>query len=209
MVAKVGPKDLDVKLKFGGGLHTRASADEIDPREASDGQNFLLDLENRELRPRPPFDLIGTLPNAGSVLGGGSLLKADGTVSTLFQGAGKIYEWDGVTGFTEVGTCSSSSKLRGHWRSHNWTLADKVLFSDLTLNTVVKEWDGTTFQSVAFTDQSGAAYGTFFCKYIDVTNERVLYANIRDPSATFQHLLVGSSQSAYTQITTDNIPSSS
>jgi hypothetical protein len=53
----------DVKIKFGGGLHTSASADEIDQREAADGQNFLLDLDNRELRNRPPFDLIGTVPN--------------------------------------------------------------------------------------------------------------------------------------------------
>ena len=36
-------------IKFGGGLHTRASEDEIDAREAADGANFLLDLENLSL----------------------------------------------------------------------------------------------------------------------------------------------------------------
>src|SRR6185312_5699264 len=104
MVAIVKPQDLSVNLKFGGGLHTRASADEIDAREAADGQNFLLDLDNRELRNRPPFDLVGTLPNGAEVRGGGSLLKSDGSISTIFQGGGKVYNWDGGTGFTKVGT---------------------------------------------------------------------------------------------------------
>src|ERR1051326_4491757 len=209
MVAKIPPKDFDIKIKFGGGLHTRASADEIDPREAADGANFLLDLDNRELRPRPAFDLIGQLPNAGSVLGGGSLLKADGTISTVFQGAGKVYEWDGATGFTQIGTCNANSKLRGPWRSHNWTLGDKVLFTDLTLNDVVKEWDGTTFQSSAFTNTSGASFGTFSARYLDVSNERALWGYIKDASSTFPHLMVGSALSDYLQLTVTNRPSSS
>ena len=84
MVSKVGPGEFDVSIKFGGGLHTRASEDEIDGREAADGRNFQLDAQNRELRNRKPFDLIGTVPNAAEIRGGGSLLKSDGTVSTLF-----------------------------------------------------------------------------------------------------------------------------
>ncbi len=208
-IKKYGPNDVAVELKFGGGLHTRASADEIDAREASDGQNFILDLDNRDLRPRAAFDLIGAMPGSGSVLGGGSLLKTDGTVSTLVQRGGTVYEWDGSTGFTPVGTCNSSSKLRGSWRSHNWNLTDKVLFSDLTLNDVVKEWDGTTFQSVSFTNTSGAAFGSFGAKYIDVSNERVLYANVKDHGTAFPHLMVGTTQSSYVQISTSNLPSSS
>jgi hypothetical protein len=208
-IKKYGPNDVAVELKFGGGLHTRASEDEIDAREASDGQNFVLDLDNRELRPRAPFDLVGTVPGSGSVLGGGSLLKSDGTVSTLFQRGGTVCEWNGGTGFSPVGTCNSASKLRGNWRAHNWMLSDKVLFSDLTLNDVVKEWDGTTFQSVSFTDTSGAAFGSFGAKYIDVSNERVLYANVKDHGTSFPHLMVGSAQSNYLMIDTSNQPSSS
>jgi hypothetical protein len=208
-IKKIAPNDVSVELKFGGGLHTRASADEIDNREAADGFNFALDLDNRELRPRPPFDLIGTVPGSGSIRGGGSLLKADGTVSTIVQRGATVYEWDGGTGFDPVGTCNSSAKLRGRWRSHNWVLADKLLLSDLTLNDPVKEWDGTTFQSVAFTDTSGAAFGSFGCKYIDVSNERVLYSNVKDHGSTFPHLMVGSTQSNYLQIDTTNVPSSS
>lgn len=208
MVARVPPKDLDVKIKFGGGLHTRASADEIDGREAADGQNFLLDLDNRELRNRPPFDLIGQLPNAAEVRGGGSLLKADGTIKTCFQGGGKVYSWDGATGFTQIGTCNSQSKLRGHWRSHNWTLDDKVLFTDLNLQDTIKEWNGSTFQSTTFTKENDTAFGSFSAKYLSVSNERALFANVKDGSASSPHLAVGSAVSDYTQISVAQLPSS-
>lgn len=208
MVQKVKPQELNVTIKFGGGLHTRASADEIDQREAAAGYNFLLDLDNRELRPRAPFDLVGTLPNGGSVLGGASLLNSSGTVSTLFQGAGIVYEWDGSDGFTQVGTCNSSSKLRGHWRSHNWVLSDKVLITDLTLNDVVKEWDGTTFQSVSFLDVTDS-FGTFYAKYCDINNERAFFANVKDPTGTYPHLMVGSKLDDYATISTTDVPASS
>ena len=208
MVSKTKPQDLSVTIKFGGGLHTRASPDEIDARESAAGANYIIDLENRNLRNRKPFDLVGTLPNAGSVLGGGTLLKADGTVQTCFQGAGVVYEWDGGTGFTSIGTCNASSKLRGHWRDHNWTLSpERVLFTDLTLNDTVKEWDGTTFQSTTFTDQSGAAFGSFSAKYLAITLERAVFGTVKDPGGSFPHLMVGSAQSIYTQITTNNRPS--
>ena len=129
---KIGPDDVNVVIKFGGGLHTRASPDEIDAREAADGVNFLIDIENRNLRNRAQFDLIGTVPNALEVRGGFSLLKADGTVSTCFQAGGIVYEWDGVTTFTaNAHTVNSSAKLRGHWKSQNWPLGanNKVLIS--------------------------------------------------------------------------------
>lgn len=209
MVTAVPPKDLDLKIKFGGGLHTRASADEIDLREAANGQNFLLDLENRELRNRPPFDLIGTVPNAAEIRGGFSLLKYDGTVSTGFQAGGKVYSWDGVSTFTEIGSCNSTAKLRGHWRSHNWNLSDKVLITDLNLVEVVKEWNGTTFQSVSFTKQDSTAFGTFYAKYLFVTGERAVWGHVRDPGQTTPHMMVGSKVSDYTQISIANKPSSS
>lgn len=209
MVAKVKPQDLDLTVKFGGGLHTRASQDEIDPREAAGGANFLLDLENRELRNRPPFDLIGTVPNGAEIRGGASLLKADGTVSLLVQAGANVYEWNGQTTFTKVGTVNSSAKLRGHWRSHNWTLSNKVLITDLSLVEVIKEWNGTTFQSVTFTDQAGGAFGTFYAKYLNVSNERAVFSHVRDPGATTRHMMVGSKRGDYTQITIVNRPASS
>lgn len=210
MSLKVGPKDFDITIKFGGGLHTRASEDEINAREAADGVNFLLDAENRELRNRPPFDLIGQVPNAAEIRGGASLIRSDGTVSTLIQAGDTVYEWDGQTTFTSVGTVNSSAKLRGHWRSHNWTLDDKVLISDLSLVEVVKEWDGTTFQSVSFKNGSAsdASFGTFYSKYINVSNERAVFSYVRDPGATTPHMMVGSERSDYTTISIVDRPSS-
>lgn len=209
MPTRVPPKDLDVKIKFGGGLHTRASEDEIDAREAHDGQNFLLDLENRELRNRPPFDLIGTVPNAAEIRGGGSLLKSDGTVSTLIQAGATVYEWDGATTFTSVGTVAATAQLRGHWRTHNWNLDDLLLLTDLNLQEVIKQWDGTTFQSVTFTNQSDAAFGTFYAKYLNISNERAIYSHVRDPSVTVKHMIVGSERGNYDKISVANRPASS
>jgi hypothetical protein len=205
---KIGPADLNVVMKFGGGLHSKASPDEIDPREAADGFNFIIDLENRNLRVRPPFDLVGTVPNTQEIRGGGSLLKSDGTVTSLFQAGGVVYKWDG-TSFTSVGSCASSSRLRGQWQSHTWNLTDKLLLTDLELADVVKEWDGTTFQSTVFTDENAAPFGTFYAKYLNISNERATFANVKDPSATTPHLIVGSKRSDYTQITITNRPSSS
>lgn len=209
MVGSVGPKDFDVVIKFGGGLHTRASEDEIDPREAADGSNFLLDLENRELRPRPPFDLIGKVPNGAEIRGGFTLLKSDGTVSTCFQAGATVYEWDGQDSFTAIGSVNALSKLRGHWRSHQWTLDDKVLITDQALLDVVKEWDGTTFQSVTFTNEAHSAFGTFYAKYLHVADERAVFSHVRDPSGTVPHMIVGSMREDYTIITVTDRPSSS
>lgn len=208
MVQKIPPEEINLTIKFGGGLHSKASPDEINDREASDGYNFLIDLENRNLRNRPPFDLIGTVPNAAEIRGGFSLLKADGTVKTAFQAAGNVYEWNGESTFTLIGTCNSASNLRGHWRSHNWTLADKVIVTDLNLSDVVKEWDGTTFQSTTFTNEAGSGFGSFYAKYVNVSNERAIFSNIKDGSGSYPHIIVGSKTSDFTQITTGNKPSS-
>lgn len=209
MVSKIDPRDLALTIKYGGGLHTRASEDEIDPREAADGANFLLDLENRELRNRPPFDLIGQVPNAAEIRGGASLLTSDGTVSTLIQAGANVYEWDGSTGFTSVGTVNATAKLRGHWRTHNWALDDKVLITDLELVDVIKEWDGTTFQSTVFTNSATVPFGTFYAQHLSVANERAVFSHVRDPSVTSPHMIVGSQRGDYTKISVSNRPSSS
>jgi len=207
MVDKIGPDDLDVVIKFGGGLHTRASEDEIDQREAAAGNNFLLDLENLQLRNRPPFDLIGQVPNGQEIRGGGSLLKSDGTVSTLVQAGDTVFEWDGITTFTSVGTVDPNARLRGHWRTHNFTLDDKLLLTDLNLVEVVKEWDGTTFADIVFTDEEEVPFGTFFAKYLSISLERAVFSHVRDPSQVIRHMMVGSKQTDFTQITVSNLPS--
>lgn len=209
---KIGPDDLNVVLKFGGGLHTQASPDEIDVHEAASGQNFLIDVQNRNLRPRPAFDLIGTVPNAASIQGGGSLLKTDGTVTALFQAGTVVYQWDGHTTFTSKGNVAVGTKLRGNWKSHVWNLTDELILTDLALADTVKKWNGTTFSNVTFTNQAGSGFGNFFAKYLDVSNERAVFANVKDGNGSFPHLIIGSARSdvtaGYTQITVTNRPTS-
>lgn len=206
---KIGPEDVDVVIKFGGGLHSKASPDDINDREASDGFNFLIDLENKNLRNRPPFDLIGTVGNAAEIRGGFSFVNSTGTTYAGFQAGDTVYSWDGQTTFTSIGSCNSSSKLRGHWRSHTWNLTDKVIITDLNLADVVKEWDGTTFQSTQFVDENSTGFGTFYAKYCNVSDERAVFFNVKDSSSTTPHLIVGSLRSDFTQITVTNRPSSS
>lgn len=211
MVKKLGPEDYDVVIKFGHGLHTRPSEDEIDGREAADGANFLLDLETRELRPRKPFDLVGTAPNAGEIRGGGSLLETDGTVSTFFQAGNKAYKWNGTSfqASPALATVNSSAKLRGHWRSHNWTLDDKLLITDLSLLETVKEWDGgNTISNISFLSAPSVSFGSFYAKYLSVTNERAMFAHVRDTGQTTPHMIVVSKREDYRTISVSDRPSS-
>lgn len=206
---KIGPEDLNVVIKFGGGLHTRASPDEIDPREAASGQNFLIDIQDRNLKPRPVFDLVGTVPNAAEIRGGGSLLKTDGSVTAIFQAGNTVYSWDGHTTFTSKGTVVSTAKLRGNWRSHVWNLTDELILTDLNLADTIKKWNGTTFSNVTFTNEAGSGFGNFFAKYLNVSNERAIFSNVKDGGGSFPSLIIGSERSDYTQITVTNRPSSS
>jgi len=208
MTKRVGPSDADLIIKFGSGLNTRASEEEIAEREAADGSNFLLDLENRQLRNRPPFDLVGTVPNASEIRGGGSLLKSDGSVQTFFQGGTVAYEWDG-TDFTSIATgLNATAKLRGHWRTHNWQLDDKLIITDLNLAERVKEWDGTTFQNASFLSNPSTSFGNFFAKYVTISNERAMFANVKDASTTTPHMIVGSKRGDFLTISVSDRPSS-
>jgi hypothetical protein len=200
-------KEFDTIIQFGGGIHSRASEEDIDPRECSIGKNFDLDPQNREFRNRKPFDLIGTVPNGAEIRGFVNLLKTDGTISLLVQAGSAVYEWDGVTTFTNIGSVSATAKLRGRLE-HNWQLDDKVIITDLNLIDPVKEWDGTTLQNISFTDETGSAFGTFRARYCTVRNERAIFSNIHDNGTDFPHLLVGSQTSDYTTISVAQRPSS-
>jgi hypothetical protein len=208
MVSKVGPGDTELVFKFGGGLNTRASEDEIGDREAAGGKNFLLDLENRELRNRPPFDLVATAPNGEEIRGGGSFKTTAGTTFMFVQAGDTVYKWDG-TSFTNIATVNSTAQLRGHHRTHTWALDDKVIITDLNLAEEVKEWDGTTFQDIAFLSNPSTSFGDFFAKYCVINNERAIFAHVKDSGATNEHMIVGSKGSDYTTISVSDRPSSS
>lgn len=289
-VSRIPQKDVDVVIKFGGGLHTRAPESEIAENEAADGHNFDLDVENSDLKNRKPFDKVCTAPNAGSILGGGSFRKRTGTVHSFFQAGNTVYAFDGssfptaqtftvtiaspgvftctahgysngntvvlsttgalptglaintlyyvvsattntfelsaTSGGTAINTSGtqsgtqkvtaalavvdSTAQLRAHWDSQASELDDLVLISDLNLKEVIKSWDGTTWQDVTFTTNGSTALGSaLYCKYISISSERVWYANIKEASTAFPHLVVGSKTSDYTQVSVSNKPSSS
>lgn len=210
MVRRVGPQDQAIVLDFGGGIHSRASPDEIDPKETVFGNNFQLDLRNFNLRPRKPFDLVGTVPSTAdmTINGFASLLKTDGTVSFLVQAGVTVYDWDGTSSFTSKGTVVSGAKIRGRLES-NWQLTDKVIITDIAQKEPVLEYDGTTLANVTFTknDGSTAWTGNFIARYCVVDNERAIFSNIEDNSSALPHLIVGSKRGDYTIISNDNRPS--
>ena len=185
-------------LRFGGGRNTRASEDQINPLECTDGENFVLDPGNGEFRPRKPFDLVATAPNGLEIRGFATLRKTNGTVSMLVQAGPQVYQWDGAT-FSAVGSVSSSARLRGPAESF-WALDDKVLISDINLAEEVHEWDGTTFQQVTFVETDDTSFPAIRAKYILVDNERALYFNIYESGAGFPHLMVSSQGGKYTAI---------
>ena len=210
MPSNIGPDDYHIIMRFGGGLSTRPSEMDINDVEAADGNNFLLDLENRELRRRPPFDLVATAPNSGQINGGGSLLKSDGTVKAFFQADDTVYEFDGDSfqASPVLDTVSSAARLRAHFNSHALTVDDKILITDLALTEVVKEWDGTTWQDVSFLSNPSTSFGTFYAKYMQVSNERAIFAHVKDPGATTRHMIVGAERGDYTTISVTDRPSS-
>lgn len=210
MVGKVAPKttiaanESEYKLRFGGGLNSRASSDEIDPRECSAGQNFDLDIGNTQFRPRKAFDLVATAPNGGRINGYAQLIATDGTISTLIQADDDVYkvtpDWDT---WTAVGTVSASARLRGP-RTHIWNLDDVVLISDVAGVEPVMQWDGTTLSDVYH-----LLGGDFIAKYIHVENERAFFANVISNSVPTPHVVVASARSDYETLSTQNRPSNS
>lgn len=207
MPSRLGPTEADISLRFGGGLHSAASEEDIDTRECVAGQNFTLDRENKEFKTRNGFDRVGTAPNGASINGFVTLKKSGGDITLLVQAGTVVYSWDGAT-FSQVGTVNAGARLRGRF-SHYSALDDKVLISDLGLVQQIAEWDGTTFQNVTFTDEADNPFGDFFAKYCYVADERAYFGHCKDSSLTLPHMLVGSKRGDFTQITVTQRPATS
>lgn len=205
MAKSVPPGNFDIKLKFGAGINSRGSPDEIDIAECAAGQNFRLDHSNTSLRPRKPIDMEGTAPNAGRINGFAQLRKSDGSITTLVQAAGKVYSWDGGGGWVDTGvSVSSNARLRGDPKKAYWPLgSEKVIIADLARVEPVMEWDGTTLSNMTHN-----LAGDFKAKYVYVVGERAYYANVESNSTVTSHMIVGSELSDYASLSTSDRPSS-
>lgn len=201
-------EDLDIILKFGGGLNTRSSEDDIAEREsAKGGQNYDLDPGNLEFRPRRPYTLVATAPNEARINGFINLIQSDGTVKLLVQAGGNIYEYFGAQSgidTTPMGTVSTSARLRGRIE-HNWTLTDSVIVTDMALVEDVMVYDGSTLTDIVFSPS-----GTDLrAKYCTIDNDRAFFANIYNNSTYLPHVLIGSELEDYTTISVSDRPSTS
>lgn len=200
MLEKAPRKEFGEVLRFGSGISSTASIDEIQNHECTTGKNFTLSLDNSHYKPRKPFKKVGTVPNTSEISGFAQLHKQDGTLSTLIQAQDKVYSWDGTT-FTEVATVSSGCKLRGPLEA-NFTLNDEVIITDITKTEVVKVWDGTTLSTM--TTGLGSS---FYAKHCFVEDERAWFANVQAGTDT-PHMIVGSKRSDNTVLSVSDRPSS-
>ena len=188
-------------LKFGGGLNTSTAIDEVRDREAVDGENFELDIVDRQLKPRAPFDKIGQVPNGQEIRGLISLKKTNNETSAVIQAGGKLYQWDGGTDFTEIGDVNRNARLRGRIE-HFWELDDKVLVSDMALREPVGEWNGESYSTMQTSFDT-----SFFAKYIAIENERAFYGNVISNSTATPNLLAGSRISDNEVLSVEDKPS--
>ena len=196
----------DITIPFGGGLHTRAFAQDINEQECASGQNFQLDPQDRSFKRREPLDLVGTTPNAAEVRGFATLLKADGSVSFLVQAGTTVYDWDGASTFTSKGTVAATAKLRGRLE-HNWQLTDHVIITDVNLVQPVMEYDGTTLQNISFLSTPSTAWtGDFMARYCTIVDERAIFSNIEDNGTAFPHMIIGAKRGDYYTLSVSDRP---
>lgn len=206
-IQRIG-NELALRLVFGGGENSAANVARIDVRECAIGENFDLRLDSDTFRQRAPFDLAGTTPNAAEVRGIIQFQRSDGTNFVLIQAGGVVYSWDGVTTFTQVGTCNATSRLRGG-RDSTSPVDDFVIITDLEKKTVVKTFDGTTFTNLAH----NLSTADFYAKYCLIVDERALFFNVKSGVDT-PHVILGSgrgtttSTSAVATLTVTNRPAS-
>jgi hypothetical protein len=200
------PKDLvqeqNITIRFGGGLNTASAPDDISDIEAVAGFNYQTDVDNRQLRPRPALDKIGTVPNGLPIRGLATLRNSKNEVTFLVQAGGTVYRWDGDN-FTQVGSVNPNARLRGK-KEHYWELDDKVFITDLALQQPVMEWDGVEFKQMPTN-----LTGDFLAKYCRIETERAVFANLISNSTPTPSLIVASRAEDNTVLSLSNVPSSS
>jgi len=170
-----------MKWLFSGGLNENPIPSVF---EASEGSyNFELSKDSYALRPRKPFDLKATAPNLQPVQGILQLVTRANSVTTLVQAGATVYNWDGASTFSSVGTVTTSSQLRDCY----WSLGDYIIVTDIQKATAVKKWDGSSFSTLT----TGLA-GTLYARYGIEHRGRIWLFNVKEGSTDTPHLLVAS-----------------
>lgn len=177
------------EIRFGGGIN-QLDDELVNDDECIEGENFLLDAESRQFRPRPAFDLKGTAPNGSEVNGIMQLIKRDDTLTTLIQAGDIVYSWNGSSTFTPVGTVSTSSLLRDSY----WSLDDVLIITDLGLSTVVKQWNGTNFTTMT---HAISGVTDLYAKYSIVWQNRAWLFNVKTDSTNNPHVILASEYNNY------------
>jgi hypothetical protein len=154
-----------------------------DITECTQGYNFDIAVDQTWFTPRDQFDLKGTATNAQAITGLMQLLKRDGTQTTLVCAGTTVYLWDGSSTWTSKASVASGSLLR----DLNWSLGDYLLITDVSLQNVLKKWDGTTFSDAP----TGLGGTPLYAKYGAVHQNRAWLFNVTSNTAT-PHLIVAS-----------------
>lgn len=194
-------ENIEIVQKFGGGIHSRASEEDIKDRESfTGGQNARLDPDNRELRPRLPFDLLDTTPDGNEISGMVNLLKSDGTsqIAVITTG-GNVYEYSSGSFGSAIATgLSTTAKMRGRIE-HNWAIDDIVIITDLNLSEEIYTWDGT---SSGFSKMTHNLTGDFRAKYCFISSERAWYGGVYNNGTSTPHAVIASGVDDYDNLST-------
>lgn len=177
------------ELRFRGGIN-QLDDELVNDEECVEGENFLLDAESGQFRPRPGFALMGTAPNAGRVRSIMQLVNRSSVLTTLIKAGTILYNWNGASTWTPVATLSTNSLLRDAY----WSLDDLLIITDLAKETVVKAWNGTTVTDLP---HSIAGVTSLYAKYSIVWQNRVWLLNIKTDSTDNPHVILASEFNEY------------
>ena len=184
--------------KFGGGVHTRASEEDIMDRESGQGgENYRLDPSNREFRPRKGFDYIVTAPDGNAITGMINLVKQDEVKMAVSTAGGNVYEYTGGVFGAPIATgLDVNAKLRGRIE-HNVEIDGVVIVTDVAGQEVLYEWDGATFSPVAHN-----LTGDLRAKYAFVSDERLWLGNVHNNGNDTPHAVIASQVDDYKVLST-------
>jgi len=184
-----------MRMTFDGGLNEN---DGTKPNECQEGYNFDLVFGDTNLTPRKPLDLKGTSTLGGEIAGIMQLIKRDDSETTIIfdddTSTPTIYLWDGDATFTSKRTVNlvTGSKLRGVY----YPLDDVLSIVDISKNTPLMQWDGTscTRHKTALTDAAGASV-TGITRSISTAT--VTYAGAHGKAIGDLITIIGADQAGY------------